>query len=278
MAPQELIVSACSSEATSSTNPGRAYVPSIQVHDLLSNSTVHAFKTSMSTPNCLSHVGSQNGSGGAIFAVQEGKAIVNVWAWQKVRLLHLFRRCGQANRVRTKCTSSSICPRSSLASASHIMGAGPLEDLQPAKSTYGRSVTSHETVHDSVLILQLASGLLHASFTAHYRAITSLTFTPDSQMLLSASQDASVHVFLVARLVDEDDSGSIGKPYGTLKDHTLGIRNVAVGKTSGSHGGRCWTTSDDGTVKVSPGVSVVSTARCRLMFDRCGPYTHLSTC
>lgn len=84
MAPQELIVSACSSEATSSTNPGRAYVPSIQVHDLMSNSTVHAFKTSMSTANCLSHVGSQDGTGGAIFAVQEGKAIVNVWAWQKV--------------------------------------------------------------------------------------------------------------------------------------------------------------------------------------------------
>lgn len=84
MAPQEIIISGCSSEATSSTNPGRAYVPSIQVHDLLSNSTVHAFKTSVSTAHCLSHVGSQNGMGGAIFAVQEGKAIVNVWAWQKV--------------------------------------------------------------------------------------------------------------------------------------------------------------------------------------------------
>lgn len=77
-------MSACSSEATSSTNPGRAYVPSIQIHDLLSNSTVHAFKTSVSSTNCLSHVGSQDGTGGAIFAVQEGKAIVNVWAWQKV--------------------------------------------------------------------------------------------------------------------------------------------------------------------------------------------------
>lgn len=97
---------------------------------------------------------------------------------------------------------------------------------------------------------QLASGLLHASFTAHYRAITSLIFTPDSQMLLSASQDATVHVFLVARLVDEDDSGAVGKPYGTLKDHTLGIKNITVGRTSGSHGGRCWTTSEDGTVKV----------------------------
>lgn len=69
-------------------------------------------------------------------------------------------------------------------------------------------------------------------------------------MLLSASADASVHVFLVSRLVDEDDTGAIGKPYGSLKDHTLGIRSVAVGKTSESHGGRCWTTSDDGTVKV----------------------------
>jgi pre-rRNA-processing protein IPI3 len=97
---------------------------------------------------------------------------------------------------------------------------------------------------------QLSSGLLHASFTAHYRSISSLTFTADSRMLLSASQDASVHVFLVSRLVDEDDAGALGKPYGTLKDHTLGIRNVAIGKTAGSHGGRCWTTSDDGTVKV----------------------------
>ena len=55
---------------------------------------------------------------------------------------------------------------------------------------------------------------------------------------------------MVSRLVDEDDTGAIGKPYGTLHDHTLGIRAVAVGKTAGSSGGRCWTASDDGTVKV----------------------------
>lgn len=105
MAPQELIVSACSSEATSSANPGRAYVPSIQVHDLLTNSTVHAFKTSMSTPNCLSHVGSQNGTGGAIFAVQEGKAIVNVWAWQKV--CRLIEKSHSHNKTLTDGTGSN---------------------------------------------------------------------------------------------------------------------------------------------------------------------------
>jgi pre-rRNA-processing protein IPI3 len=96
-------------------------------------------------------------------------------------------------------------------------------------------------------------------------------------MLLSASQDASVHVFLVSRLVDEDDAGALGKPYGTLKDHTLGIRNVAIGKTAGSHGGRCWTTSDDGTVKVClPLPQLVS--RSRKLTERCGPFIPRSTC
>lgn len=138
--PQELIVSACSSEATSSTNPGRAYVPSIQIHDLLSNSTVHAFKTSVSTPNSLSHVGSQDGTGGAIFAVQEGKAIVNVWAWQKVR--HHIEAPGQStNESRTKCTSSCIYRRNCHVSAFPQMDAGLQVDRLLVKYTYGRSVT-----------------------------------------------------------------------------------------------------------------------------------------
>lgn len=140
------------------------------------------------------------------------------------------------------------------------------------KSTYGRQVICHALYLD-LTNQQLASGLLHASFTAHYRSISSLTFTADSRMLLSASQDASVHVFLVSRLVDEDEAGSIGKPYGTLKDHTLGIRNVVIGKTAGSHGGRCWTTSDDGTVKVG-----LIGARTEItLTGRCGPFIPLST-
>lgn len=96
-------------------------------------------------------------------------------------------------------------------------------------------------------------------------------------MLLSASQDASVHVFLVSRLVDEDDAGALGKPYGTLKDHTLGIRNVAIGKTAGSHGGRCWTTSDDGTVKVCNFLVVSIYTTSRKLTKRCGHYTPHST-
>lgn len=77
-----------------------------------------------------------------------------------------------------------------------------------------------------------------------------MTFSPDSRLILSASLDASVHVYLVSRLVDDDDPKTMGKPYGTLGDHTLGIRAVAVGHTTSSSGGRCWTASEDGTVKV----------------------------
>ena len=127
-----------------------------------------------------------------------------------------------------------------------------------------------------IYLWEISSGLLLSSFTAHYRTVTSLTFTADSHVLLSASLDSSVHVYLVSRLVGEDDAGSIGKPYGTLKDHTLGIRAVAVGKTAGAHGGRCWTASEDGTVKVRhtvPSVSLLLT-----VIGRYGPSTLLSIC
>ena len=40
------------------------------------------------------------------------------------------------------------------------------------------------------------------------------------------------------------------RPYGTLNDHTLGITAVALGQTAGAGGGRCWTASEDGTIKL----------------------------
>jgi len=84
MAPQELIISSCSTE-TASTSSGRTTsAPAIQLHDLQSGSLIQPFKTSLSAAQSVSYIPTQNDTGGAIFAVQEGKAIVNVWAWQKV--------------------------------------------------------------------------------------------------------------------------------------------------------------------------------------------------
>ncbi|RSH95363.1 Pre-rRNA-processing protein ipi3 [Saitozyma podzolica] len=213
MGPQEVILSACGSEVTATSVTGRAAAaPAVQVHDLLSSAHLASFKTSTSALHSLSYVQSSGGSGGSILAVQEGKALVNVWAWQKDQL-HLKLHLPE------KLSCFSVSPNGHWAAGGSPTG-------------------------------QLASGLLLASYTAHYRAVTSLTFTADSNILLSASLDASVHVYVVSRVVDEEDSGVVGKPYGTLSDHTLGIRAVAVGRTAGSSGGRCWTASDDGTVKM----------------------------
>lgn len=89
-----------------------------------------------------------------------------------------------------------------------------------------------------------------SSWNAHYRSVTTLSFTDDSALLLSSSADAAVHIFLVSRLVNCDATSPVGKPYGSLSDHTLGITAVAIGKSTADGNGRCWTGSEDGTVKV----------------------------
>lgn len=93
-------------------------------------------------------------------------------------------------------------------------------------------------------------------------------------MLVTASSDASAHVFLVSRLLDDDSSSPYGKPYGSLGDHTLGITGVALGKTAGINGGRCWTISEDGTVKVS--IATVTNANSK-MWSLNAPFDLLAT-
>jgi pre-rRNA-processing protein IPI3 len=67
-------------------------------------------------------------------------------------------------------------------------------------------------------------------------------------MLLTSSLDSSVHVYLLSSILDP--AGDTPKPYGTLADHTLAITDVVVGRTASVNGGRCWTASEDGTVKL----------------------------
>ncbi|WWC97842.1 hypothetical protein V866_004729 [Kwoniella sp. B9012] len=218
MAPQELILSACSSDPSSSTSAARQQsTPSIHLHDLLTSTPVQSFKNSASSSHSLGYVQSQNGQGGGVFAVQEGKGILNIWAWQKDQMhskIHLPE----------KMTCFALSPNGMWAAAGSPNG--------------------------QIYLWEIASGLLLASLTAHYRSLTSLTFTPDSQILISTSLDSSTHIFLVSRLIDPEDQASAGKPYGSLTDHTLAVRGVGLGRLAGSMGGRIWTCSDDGTVKM----------------------------
>lgn len=85
MNSQELILSACSAKGSVASGSKTASTAAIHLHDLATTAPVQAFKTSNSAAECLATVASRDGQGGTIWAVQEGKAIAGVWAWQKVR-------------------------------------------------------------------------------------------------------------------------------------------------------------------------------------------------
>lgn len=90
MSSQELIISSCAAGGPSKST-GRAQVtPAIQLHDLTTSGHVQAFKTVTCAPNTLTWCRSRDGLGGTVWAAQEGKAIVSIWAWQKVR--HALQR------------------------------------------------------------------------------------------------------------------------------------------------------------------------------------------
>lgn len=189
----------------------------VKNHDLLTSSSVHAFKPCTTAPYSLAHVPTYNDQGGAVFAVQEDKALLHVWAWQKDQM-HLKLHLPE------KMTCFTVSPNG-----------------------YWAAAGSH---NGHIYLWELSSGLLVSSHTGHYRALTSLTFTPDSRLLISTSLDSSTHIYLVSQLIDPEDPTKAGKPYGTLKDHNLAVRCIGLGRVAGSQGGRLWTASDDGTVKM----------------------------
>lgn len=115
MVPQELILSACSGVQASSSSAAKptSSAPAIHLHDLATSAHVQAFKTSNNAAQSLAFTNSHDGMGGTVWAVQEGKAIVGIWAWQKVRLQTVaswVSLTGFYNR--TSSTSSFICLKS----------------------------------------------------------------------------------------------------------------------------------------------------------------------
>ncbi|KAH9821233.1 WD40-repeat-containing domain protein [Melampsora americana] len=102
----------------------------------------------------------------------------------------------------------------------------------------------------TVLIWELSTGTLLASFDAHYKSITCLQFTDDDAALVTASEDSMCSVWSLAALIDEGGNGNMSySPYVLLSDHTLPISDLHV-----SHGTfpdiRIFTASLDQTVKI----------------------------
>lgn len=78
MAPlSEVILTSSSSSATASG--------STTLHDFTTSLQLSTLKPSSPGPNSTAYIQTAYGQGGICATVMEGKPLMNIWAWQKVR-------------------------------------------------------------------------------------------------------------------------------------------------------------------------------------------------
>ncbi|KAI8364741.1 quinon protein alcohol dehydrogenase-like superfamily [Radiomyces spectabilis] len=194
----------------------------IYVWDIRSGSTLFSFKQSHSPKGGFALVPKRGQAleTGAIITTQTDRAVLNVYGWQRDQVLHKMPTTEKMVSV----------------AASN-------------QGTYAAAATASGRVY----LWHLATGNLVRIFEAHYRRITRLAFTSDDQALITASEDATVNVWLMAQLlmVDDEfnDNSSRPAPLYSWSDHTLPVTDIHLG-----HGGlnttRVYTSAMDHTVKL----------------------------
>ncbi|KAA1080158.1 Pre-rRNA-processing protein ipi3 [Puccinia graminis f. sp. tritici] len=104
---------------------------------------------------------------------------------------------------------------------------------------------------DGVIMLwELSTGTLLASFDGHYKSVTCLAFSDDEAALVSASEDSMCSVWSIPTLVDEAfDSNLSHTPYSIFSDHTLPISDLFISKGCFPDL-RIFTASLDQTIKI----------------------------
>ncbi|KIJ55698.1 hypothetical protein M422DRAFT_200031 [Sphaerobolus stellatus SS14] len=188
----------------------------ISVHDLQTGNALATFKQNASAAHCTAHVESKNGLGGIILAAQSSKALLNVYSFQKDQLM-----------------SKIILPEKLSCIALDSRGA-----YCAAGTTNGR-----------LYLWEIASGILFSAFEAHYRIISALQFTQDGAAIISVSDDSTVSVWSMSRLLDEDSQNEIPSPYCSFTEHTLPVTDIVCG--AGKFPScRVFTSSADSTVKI----------------------------
>ncbi|CAJ0932318.1 unnamed protein product, partial [Mesorhabditis belari] len=118
----------------------------------------------------------------------------------------------------------------------HIKGLHP-KDRYHSMAYLPEPATTFVTSKDGLLLFvaiktrvyvwMLTSGYLVASFDAHYQSISDMAISNDSSLLITASLDGSIHVYLVADIVNLDRQSTI-YPVRKTKAHSLAISSIAV--------------------------------------------------
>ncbi|THH02710.1 hypothetical protein EW026_g195 [Hermanssonia centrifuga] len=70
---------------------------------------------------------------------------------------------------------------------------------------------------------------MYNAWDAHYRQVNVLRFTQDSAALLSGSEDSSVSVWSMSKLLDNATQNDLPIPLFTLSDHTLPVTDITCG-------------------------------------------------
>lgn len=95
----------------------------------------------------------------------------------------------------------------------------------------------------------LSSATLLASWDAHFRSVSRIAFTDDSETVVTAGDDGAVHAFDVALLADHTrDPEQAPRPVVSLHGHSLPVAALAVG--FGGASARVLTASMDRVAKV----------------------------
>lgn len=111
-----------------------------------------------------------------------------------------------------------------------------------------------------VYVWDVKTGELVLVFDAHYKAVSALALTSDDSHLVSAGEDAVVHVWRLVDILDEPDVTSSFTqgllPMRSFTEHALPVTSLHVGR--GGANARIFTSSLDRTCKVWSLVSAQS--------------------
>ncbi|PWZ02723.1 WD40 repeat-like protein [Testicularia cyperi] len=166
-----------------------------------------------------------SGTGGLVFQLENNKAALNVYSWQRD---HPLQRIILPQKL--SCIACS-----------------PDGELIAAGSFDGR-----------ILLWHVATGDLLCSFDAHFRSVTVLRWSTDGSALVTGSEDARILVWSLPGLLAPQDqtSSSITSsehapaPYCTLADHNLAITDLHISGSRFPNHTTILSSSSDGTVKL----------------------------
>ncbi|KZT59866.1 WD40 repeat-like protein [Calocera cornea HHB12733] len=187
--PQEILLCALGPSA-----PGGS--GGIFLHDLQTGTQLASFKQTAASQHCTGVVPSSEGQGGVLLAAQPDKALCNVYSFQK----------------------DQVQQRIALPEKLSCLAIDPQARFCAGGTSQGR-----------LYFWEVASGILFASFEAHYRAVTCCKFSDDGKALATASEDSGISVWLVSSLLDEENQQSLPAAWWMPTDHTLAVTDLKFG-------------------------------------------------